>query len=64
MTVAESAEKLYRTAVSTLPFRPLEQQDEVLKRMCLFAVSDTPGDVFVLNGYAGTVACRRADQGS
>lgn len=54
MTAAESAEKLYRTAVSTLPFRPLEQQDEVLKRMCLFAVSDTPGEVFVLNGYAGT----------
>ncbi len=54
MTVAESAEKLYRTAVSTLPFKLLDQQDEVLKRMCLFAVSDTPGEVFVLNGYAGT----------
>ncbi len=54
MTVAESAEKLYRAALATLPFKLLDQQDEVLKRMCLFAVSDTPGDVFVLNGYAGT----------
>lgn len=54
MTVAESAEKLYRAALATLPFKLLDQQDEVLKRMCLFAVSDTSGDVFVLNGYAGT----------
>lgn len=54
MTAAESAEKLYRAALATLPFTLLDQQDEVLKRMCLFAVSDTPGDVFVLNGYAGT----------
>lgn len=54
MTVAESAEKLYRAALATLPFTLLDQQDEVLKRMCLFAVSDTPGEVFVLNGYAGT----------
>lgn len=54
MTAAESAEKLYRAALATLPFTLLDQQDEVLKRMCLFAVSDTPGEVFVLNGYAGT----------
>lgn len=54
MTAAESAEKLYRAALATLPFTLLDQQDEVLKRMCLFAVSDTQGDVFVLNGYAGT----------
>lgn len=51
---SENADLIHRTALQALPFQALPQQDDVLRDMCAFVADGAPGDVFVLNGYAGT----------
>ena len=41
-------------ALSTLPFTPHSEQMRLLNELSDFVESDGIGEVFVLNGYAGT----------
>lgn len=47
-------ESLYALARQFFPFAPTGEQDTVLTDLCRFATDRDPGDVFVLNGFAGT----------
>lgn len=50
----ESGMSLYEAAVATLPFEPHSEQKRLLHELEEFTMSTMPGEVFVLNGYAGT----------
>lgn len=47
-------ESLYTLTRQFFPFVPTEEQNAVLADLCRFATDRSPGDVFVLNGFAGT----------
>lgn len=51
---SDRANAIYSSALSFLPFTPLDSQRAMLEAAAAFAADGAPRDVFVLNGYAGT----------
>lgn len=47
-------DKLALDTVRRLPYTPLPRQKELIYELCRYVCNRTRGDVFVLNGYAGT----------
>lgn len=47
-------ESIVAAAIAKLPFEPIPSQLSVLRKAASFAALGDSGDVFVLNGYAGT----------
>lgn len=50
----DSATKIAAYALELLGFEPTPEQHAMIHSAAEFAVSSSPGDVYVLNGYAGT----------
>lgn len=49
-----SREEIVDKALETLPFEPVGAQGMLLESLAAFTADESPGGVFVLNGYAGT----------